>query len=98
MMAVVMSQEEAMGQVTLRGVDEKTGNILTTEARRRGKSVNRTVLELLREAMGQADERGLGRPTFDDLDHLAGTWSAEDAAELLAAAGEHRAVDGGLWR
>lgn len=87
-----------MGQVTLRGVDEKTGNMLKAEARRRGQSVNRTVLELIREAMGQADDPGQGRRAFDDLDHLAGTWTADDAAEFLAAAGEHRAVDDGLWR
>lgn len=87
-----------MGQVTLRGVDEKVGKLLKDEARRRGKSVNRTVLELLREAMGQADEPGPGRRAFDDLDHLAGTWTADDAAEFLAAAGEQRVVDDGLWR
>ncbi len=87
-----------MGQVTLRGVDEKTGNMLKAEARRRGKSVNRTVLELIREAMGQSDDPGPGRRVFDDLDHLAGTWTEEDAAEILAVMDDLRVIDDGLWR
>lgn len=87
-----------MGQVTLRGVDEKTGKLLKQEARRRGQSVNRTVLELIREAMGQTKDSGSERRVFDDLDHLAGTWTGENSAEFLAATADFRVVDEGLWR
>ena len=39
-------------QLTVRGVDARLERTLRAEARRRGLSVNRTVLGLLREATG----------------------------------------------
>lgn len=86
-----------MGQVTIRGVDATIGRILKSEARRRRLSVNRTVLALIREAVGQADKPEPGRRTFDDLDHLAGTWKEADAGEILRAMADQRAFDDELW-
>jgi hypothetical protein len=39
-----------------------------------------------------------GRQLHDDLDHLAGTWSDEEAALFDAALVEQRKVDPELWR
>lgn len=33
----------------------------------------------------------------DDLDHLAGTWTDEEAAEFDAALAEQRKIDSELW-
>lgn len=86
-----------MSQVTIRGVDAAMGRVLKSEARRRRTSVNRTVLALIREAVGQAERPEGEQRAFDDLDHLAGTWKEKDAAEFLRALADQRAIDGGMW-
>jgi hypothetical protein len=86
--------------MTIRGVDPRLERTLRSEARRRGLSLNRTVLGLLREATGlhgsavyrAAPER------FGDLDHLAGTWSAEEAATFERHVQRLRGLDAELWR
>ncbi len=86
-----------MGQVTIRGVDAPLGRVLKGEAKRRKLSVNRTVLALLREAVGQSEKEGGAARTFDDLDHLAGTWKGKDVAELLGSVAAQRAIDDEMW-
>lgn len=84
-----------MSQLTVRDVDERLGEALRREAEARGLSVNRLVLQLLRESLGLAfDKRP---PIFTDLDHLAGTWSAEDAAEIEPHLSAQRRIDSELW-
>jgi hypothetical protein len=85
-----------MTQLTIRGVDERLGDALKREAKRRGDSVNRLVLELLREGVGQSP--GQAPAIYTDLDHLAGTWSEEDAAEFSRYLTPQRAIDEELWR
>jgi hypothetical protein len=92
-----MSQEASMSQVTIRGVDAAMGRVLKSEARRRKTSVNRTVLALIREAMGQAENPVDKKRAFDDLDHLAGTWKEKDAAQFLRALADQRAIDDEMW-
>lgn len=87
-------------QLTVRGVDAQLERTLRAEARRRGLSVNRTVLRLLHEATG-LDGRPVDRAAatrFDDLDRLAGTWTAEEAASFDRYLRSARAVDAELWR
>lgn len=86
-----------MKQLTIRGIDSRLDHFLKQEAERRGQSVNRYVLSLLRAATG-ADPSSQSAMGHDDLDHLAGTWTEEEFAEfeqLLAAQGN---IDEDLWR
>lgn len=85
-----------MAQLTVREVDERLGEALKREAVARGLSVNRLVLQLLRESVGLASST---QPAaYTDLDHLAGTWSAEEAAEFERLFARQRSVDESLWR
>lgn len=85
-----------MMQLTVRDVDERLSSALKQEAAARGLSVNRLVLQLLRESVGLSSSR---EPTlFTDLDHLAGSWSDEEAAEFERQLAGQRAVDDELWR
>lgn len=69
---------------------------LEREAARRGHSLNKTALALLREALGLEDA---GAPEeYDDLDELAGTWSKSEAARFAEALRAQRPVDAKLWR
>jgi hypothetical protein len=85
-----------MTQLTVRDVDERLGEALKREADARGMSVNRLVLQLLRESLGLAPSSELA--AYTDLDHLAGTWSAEDAAEFERRLAGQRSIDESLWR
>ena len=83
-------------QLSLRGVDRELERLLRREAQRRGLSLNQTVLRLLREALGIAGPvRGR---VFDDLDHLAGTWTEKEAEDFEARLREMRGLDEELWR
>ena len=68
-----------MAMLSIRGIDEQTSSLLKQEAKRRGISMNALILELLRRGVGLSS----AKPTYHDLDHLAGTWTAEEAAAFL---------------
>lgn len=84
-------------RLTLRDIDGPLRAALEKEARRRGVSLNRAAIALLREATGQTGESDLAEEAHD-LDDLAGTWTAEEADELDAAVREQRQIDSELWR
>jgi plasmid stability protein len=85
-----------MKTMTLRGVDDDLAYALDRLARRNGHSVNAEVIGLLREKLG------LSKPQFHavhhDLDHLAGTWTEEDAREFEQAVSDFSRVDDEVWR
>ena len=87
-------------QLTVRGVDARLQRSLQSEAKRRRRSINRTVLELLEEATGLGQKtQGDKRPgRFNDLDHLAGTWTEAEADEFDAYLRHLRQVEPELWR
>jgi hypothetical protein len=85
-----------MTAITLRNIPSKLQEVLRQRAGKEGLSLNKTVLRMLEEAAGQRSAGG--RQLHDDLDHLAGTWSDEEAALFDAALVEQRKVDPELWR
>jgi hypothetical protein len=86
-----------MKQLTLRGIDPILDSELKSEAEKRGQSVNRTAISLLKVSLGLAE--GQAKPLrFNDLDHLAGTWSAEEAAEFEESLKCQRQIDEDLWK
>ncbi|KAA3655694.1 MAG: antitoxin [Chloroflexi bacterium] len=86
-----------MTQLTVRGVGRKLHDALKLEANRRGVSVNRVVLALLREALGLSMKQEDSDETFHDLDHLAGTWTDEDAETFMKGVEDQRKIDEALW-
>lgn len=84
-----------MTTMTLRGIDEKTADALKERARQEGTSVNAITLRLLRESLG-IDKRKRQR-TYNDLDHLAGTWSQEEANEFERNTAMFEKVDEEIW-
>ncbi len=84
-----------MGTMTLRGIDEKTAEALKEKAKREGSSVNALTLRLLRESLGL--EKRKRNVRYNDLDHLAGSWSAEDEAEFERNTSAFEKVDEELW-
>jgi plasmid stability protein len=77
-------------QLTIRGVPDEVACRLEQVSRARGQSVNRTVKEILEQAVGSNDrERRLRRYV---------TWTAADLAEFSEALARQRTVDDETWR
>jgi hypothetical protein len=83
-----------MANLTLRGCDEELTRALKTASKRRGVSVNRLILETLGEVL-IGDKNA--RRRHDDLDHLAGTWSEEEAAAFERSTAGFEELDAALW-
>jgi hypothetical protein len=84
-----------MTAITLRNIPPKLQEAIRRRAGADGLSLNKTVLRMLEEAAGQ---RATARPELHyDLDHLAGTWSEEEAEAFDEALAEQRRIDPELW-
>ncbi len=83
-----------MKALTIRNVPRRLGEALEREKRRRGASLNQTVLDLLSQCVGvggsQVRRNGLAR--------LAGTWTPEEYAHFEAAVAPTELLDDELWR
>lgn len=77
-------------QMTIRGVPDEVARKIRRLSRERGSSVNTTVLEILRHAVGVDARREL-------LARYA-TWTAQDLAEVEEAVAAQRVIDDSLWR
>jgi plasmid stability protein len=78
--------------LTVRNLPDEVAAALERERRRRGLSLNQTVIDLLRQGLGVPGTRtnGIGR--------LAGTWSDEEHREFLSAVSEFEAIDPDFWK
>ena len=85
-----------MATMTLRGIDDTVAKSLKEIARREDTSVNTVLLRIIRESLGIDKKRR--HNVYDDLDHLAGTWNAQDAAEFERATAVFEKVDEDLWK
>jgi len=78
--------------LTVRGLPADLARALEQEKRRRGATLNSTVIDLLRRAVGlspEAYDNGLGR--------LAGTWSDNELTRFEQATKCFEQVDAELW-
>jgi len=88
-----------MTQLTVRGFDDDLHRVLKELARRKGISLNRAALLLMRRGSG-VDGSGdqpanvVGR----SLDHLIGTWTAAEESDFLAAIRSCEQVDEEFWQ
>lgn len=85
-----------MTTMTLRGIDDTIANSLKEMARREKTSVNAVMLRIIRESLGL--DKKQRQTVYDDLDHLAGTWSAQDAAEFESATAAFENIDEAMWK
>lgn len=85
--------------ITLRNLPADLETRIETMAREEGASLAQTVIRLLLRATGlRPPEHRDGKPAqHHDLDALAGTWSAEEAAEFERALAAQRGIDPDVW-
>jgi hypothetical protein len=79
-------------QYTIRGIARRVDAQIRERASREGKSLNETVLEVLKAGLGLTDS-GV---RYTDLDDLAGTWVQDP--EFDRAIREMDRVDPELWK
>jgi hypothetical protein len=77
--------------LTVRNVPPRLMAAIDSERRRRGKSLNQTVIELLSQAVG------VGGPRRNGLARFAGTWTAGQLREFEKATEAFERVDPELW-
>ncbi len=87
-----MKRSQKGRQYTIRDVPSRVDGALRRKAKREGKSLNQVAVEALTLAAGLAEER----PTYHDLDYLAGTWVNDP--EFDAAVQSQDQIDPELWR
>ena len=80
-------------QTTIRDIPEDLEHALRERARRSGESLNRTLIRLLRQAVGLNPPR-----KKRDLSALAGTWSQEEADEFDRQVRWSEQIDTEPWR
>ena len=85
-----------MGTVTLRGIDDAVTGALKEKARREDTSVNTVLLKIIKESLGI--EKKKRNVVYHDLDHLAGTWTAEDLTEFERATAAFDKIDEEMWK
>ena len=87
-----------MNQLTIRGFDDELASRIRELAHREGISLNRAVLRLLRRGAGLGDGNRNADTVGGSLDHLIGTWTEEEAAEMGRVLEELSHVDEAKWR
>jgi plasmid stability protein len=78
--------------LTVRNLPEEVSAALEREKRRRGTSLNQTVIDLLRQSLGVPGTRNNG------LRRLAGTWTESDQEEFLTSIQSLNEIDPDLWK
>lgn len=81
-----------MKTITIRNLPPTVADALEREKRRRGESLNQTVIELLSQGLGVGTTRSNG------LAAGAGTWSEDDFRRFEEAVAPFEEVDPELWR
>ena len=82
--------------ITLTNIDSQTNSWLEQEAQRYGIAPDELIMRLLQTAMQQSTTVET-KQRHHDLDHLAGTWSADEAEAFLATLADFSQIDEALW-
>lgn len=85
-----------MSTMTIRGLDDLTIKALKEKAKQEGTSVNAALVKLLREELGLKKKKRT--VVYDDLDHLAGTWSDKDYKEFQKRTEDFEKIDETIWK
>jgi plasmid stability protein len=87
---------DIMATMSIRGLDDKVLTRLKSQAEHEGSSLNALVLRLLQGTGASIQPSALKK--FDDLNALAGTWSAKEALAFERNTAAFAEVDAALWK
>ena len=87
-----------MHQLTVRGFDLELEHRLQETARRRGVSLNKAALWLMRRGAGLDEPRTDDAVIGNALDEFSGTMTVEEARLVLEAVEDFERIDEEIWR
>jgi len=85
-----------MSQITIRGLDEEVEKRIRKEAKQKGKSLSKVLLDMLYERTGSKKEKQ--NPRGESLRKLAGGWSRKEADRFLESIKSCEQIDKGMWK
>lgn len=83
-----------MKTMTIRNVSPELAAAVEAEKRRRGLSLNGTVLSLMQEALGVSSRRRRS----NGLRRLSGSWSADELRRFETSVAAFGEIDQDLWK
>ena len=86
-----------MQQLTIRGFGKELEEKIRSLAKEEDISLNKAVVRLLRRGAGLDEASAAEDVIGSSLDHLAGTWSAEDAEHMEKVEQDFEHIDLELW-
>lgn len=86
-----------MDQLTVRGFGDELGAAMRRLATRENISLNQAALKLLRRGAGLSEDVERAWTVGTSLDHLIGSWTAQEADEFEAALKDLETVDEDAW-
>lgn len=85
-----------MVTMTIRGIDDEVAKLLKDRAKSEDLSVNGLILKMVKESLGIEKKKRI--KTYQDLDHLAGTWSEKDFNEFQKRVEDMEKIDEDIWK
>ncbi len=84
-----------MSQITIRGIDPAIERKIRGIAKKKGKSLNRVILDMVYQSAGlKMQDR---KPAAHSLKRLAGGWSEKDAVEFEESIKSCEQIDEEMW-
>jgi hypothetical protein len=87
-----------MKAITLRNLPRELEKAVRKEADRKRTSINKAVISLLERNTEAHKRKKRQIKAYDDLDALAGSWTAKEAAEFDKSLVSQRTIDPELWK
>ena len=81
--------------ITVRGIDGEISSKLKQLAKKENKSVNRFILDMIKQNIGMQKKY---RKEHHDLDHLFGKWTNEEFSKIQEIIESQRKIDIELWK
>ena len=87
-----------MNQVTIRNLDDELADRIRQVASREGISLNRAALRLLHRGADLEERDDCTDIAGYSLDHLIGTWTAEEFVQMNRALEDFSRIDNAMWK
>jgi ribosomal protein S24E len=78
-----------MKSITVRGIDSSVSSKLKQIAKNERKSVNRLVLDMIKQNIGMQKKKKYTKK-YDDLDHLFGIWTDDEFNKIQGIIDDQR--------
>ncbi|HEX5646376.1 MAG TPA: hypothetical protein VFX56_05350 [Nitrospira sp.] len=85
-----------MKAVTLRNLPASLDRTIRQREKKKGVSVNKVVIGLLQDHLGEVGARQAHR--YHDLDNLAGSWTKQEAEAFDQTLAQQRTTDPEIWK